>query len=83
MSDAVIEAIKYETEAIVAAQDSRYNEALNLFQKAMDVAPSRASVYNNRAQTMRLLNDDEGKQNRKLNSKLKIGFHLKDFFLIC
>lgn len=65
MTDAVIEAIKYETEAIAAAQESRYNEALNLFQKAMDVAPSRASAYNNRAQTMRLLNDDEGKRNSK------------------
>lgn len=65
MNDAVIESIKYETEAIVATQEGHYNEALNVFQKAIDVAPSRASVYNNRAQTMRLLNDDEGKQNEK------------------
>lgn len=65
MTDAVIESIKYETEAIVATQEGHYNEALNLFQKAIDVAPARPSLYNNRAQTMRLLNDDEGKQQRK------------------
>lgn len=61
MSDAVIESIEFERKAIIATQENQYNEALDLFEKAIGVAPSRASVYNNRAQTMRLLNDDAGK----------------------
>lgn len=62
MSDAVVESIQLETKAILATQENQFNEALGLFDKAIDVAPSRASLYNNRAQTMRLLNDDAGKQ---------------------
>ncbi len=62
MNDAVIESIESETKAIIATQENRYDDALNLFKKAIDSAPARASVYNNRAQTMRLLNDDEGKK---------------------
>lgn len=61
MTDAVMESIEFERKAIIATQDSQFNEALNLFEKAIDVAPLRASVYNNRAQTMRLLNDDASK----------------------
>lgn len=60
MNDAVIESMELESKAILATQETNYNEALKLFEKAIDVAPSRASVYNNRAQTMRLLNDDTG-----------------------
>lgn len=61
MNDAVVQSIEWETKAIMATQETRYDDALNLFGKAIDVAPLRASVYNNRAQTMRLLNDDAGK----------------------
>lgn len=62
MNDAAIESIELETKAIIATQESHYNDALNLFKKAIDVAPHRASLYNNRAQTMRLLNEDASKQ---------------------
>lgn len=71
LNDAVIESIELETKAIIATQENNYAEALNLFAKAIEVAPLRASVFNNRAQTMRLLNDDAGKQYLKLQNNLK------------
>jgi len=40
--------------------------ALDLFSKAIEVAPSRASGYNNRAQTLRLMGKIDG------NAKLKL-----------
>lgn len=61
MNDAVIESMELETEAVIAAQENHYDDALKLFEKAIKAAPLRASVYNNRAQAMRLLNDDAGK----------------------
>ncbi|KAG4074987.1 hypothetical protein HA402_014566 [Bradysia odoriphaga] len=60
LNEAVIESMDLEAKAIIAAQENRYDDALNLFGKAIDMTPTRASLYNNRAQTMRLLNDDAG-----------------------
>lgn len=63
LNEAVIESMDLEAKAITAAQENRYDDALNLFGKAIDVTPARASLYNNRAQTMRLLNDEAGEIN--------------------
>lgn len=43
------------------AEEEDYKKALELFQEAIDAAPQRSSVWNNRAQTHRLLGNDEGK----------------------
>lgn len=39
-----------ESEAIKVAEQGRLDEALNLLNKACEVAPTSSSVYNNRAQ---------------------------------
>ncbi|KAJ6647900.1 Tetratricopeptide repeat protein 36 like [Pseudolycoriella hygida] len=60
INESIIDSIAFETKAIIATHENKYQEAINLFQAAIDAAPFRPSVYNNRAQTMRLLNDDAG-----------------------
>ena len=38
-----------EAEAVQMAENGKFEEALELLNKAVDTAPKRASVYNNRA----------------------------------
>ena len=42
------------------AESGKLTEALEVFNKAVMVSPLLPSVYNNRAQTYRLLNRNEG-----------------------
>lgn len=44
------------------AEEEDYQKALEFFQEAINVAPQRSSIWNNRAQTHRLLENDEGNQ---------------------
>ncbi|XP_054731636.1 tetratricopeptide repeat protein 36 homolog [Anastrepha obliqua] len=48
-----------EVSAIKLAEEGQLSEALQVFEQALNVAPTRASVYNNRAQALRLANRDE------------------------
>lgn len=50
---------KCETEGVVLAEAAKFDEALNKFNKAIEIAPNRPSPYNNRAQLYRFLKDDE------------------------
>ena len=43
-----------ETEAVLAAENGNYEESLKLFNNAINIAPTHASSYNNRAQLYRL-----------------------------
>ncbi|KAI4457140.1 hypothetical protein MML48_8g00008434 [Holotrichia oblita] len=44
------QASSFEIEAIQKAENGIFDESLNLFEKAMEIAPNKASLYNNRAQ---------------------------------
>lgn len=57
----VIESMKLEAEAVAAAENKEFENALELFQKSINIAPLRAAPYNNRAQTYRLMENDDGK----------------------
>ncbi|XP_037939703.1 tetratricopeptide repeat protein 36 homolog [Teleopsis dalmanni] len=48
-----------EVEAIKLTEEGKLNEALQSFQEAINVAPERASIYNNRAQALRLMKSDD------------------------
>lgn len=50
---------KCEIEGVVLAEAAKFDEALNKFNKAIEIAPNRPSPYNNRAQLYRFLKDDE------------------------
>ncbi|CAO1404366.1 unnamed protein product [Diamesa tonsa] len=58
-SPAVLESKKFEIEGVKLAELGNYEEALNKFTKAIEIAPKRPSSYNNRAQTHRFLNNDD------------------------
>ncbi|TRY75778.1 hypothetical protein TCAL_07025 [Tigriopus californicus] len=47
-----------EQKAIAACDAGCYPKALELLAQALDVAPERAAIYNNRAQVYRLMNQD-------------------------
>ena len=49
-----------ETEGVQAAETGDVHKALDLFNQAINVLPSRASGYNNRAQALRLKGDVQG-----------------------
>lgn len=44
------------------AEEENYTKALELFEEAIDVGPQRSSIFNNRAQVFRLLENDEGNE---------------------
>lgn len=50
-----------ELEGIKKADEGNLSEAIKLLTKAAEVAPNRASVYNNRTQVHRLLGNTLGK----------------------
>lgn len=55
-----VNAIKFEIDAIQETEKGNYTEALRLYVEALKLSPNRASLWNNRAQTYRLMNNDEG-----------------------
>ena len=61
LSDKQVRSKALELEAIKSANEQKYEEALGEFDEALMLWPERASIYNNRAQTYRLLNRIEGK----------------------
>lgn len=52
--------IKTELEAIQAAEKGALEQATDLFEIAIQLAPHRAAPYNNRAQVYRMQGDDDG-----------------------
>jgi len=52
---------KYEIEGVVLAEAAKFEEALEKFNKAIEIAPNRPSPYNNRAQLYRFLKNDDSK----------------------
>ncbi|XP_014096252.2 tetratricopeptide repeat protein 36 homolog [Bactrocera oleae] len=58
-SAAVQQSKALEVRAIKLAEEGKLLEALQNFEQALNVAPTRASVYNNRAQALRLVGRDE------------------------
>lgn len=50
-----------EIEGVQAAESGEIESALNLFSRAIQNTPQRASGYNNRAQALRLKGDIQGK----------------------
>lgn len=61
-SEAVQQSKALEVHAIKLAEEGKLAEALQVFEQALSVAPTRASVYNNRAQALRLVGRDEEAQ---------------------
>ena len=76
--DHVREAKELEKQGVVLAESGRLTEALEVFNNAVLVSPLLASVYNNRAQTFRLLNRNEGnvKHKNKLESSIILKYSL-------
>ena len=60
-TDEITSSKKYEIEGVVLAEAAKFDEALEKFNKAIEIAPNRPSPYNNRAQLFRFLKDDESK----------------------
>jgi Flp pilus assembly protein TadD len=58
---ALLEAKQLETDAVALAEKGDVKGALDMFNKAVNLAPLHASGYNNRAQAKRLLGDVDGK----------------------
>lgn len=58
----ILKSIELELKAVNFAEEEDYKQALELFQEAINVAPQRSSIWNNRAQTHRLLENDEGNE---------------------
>ncbi|XP_023235830.1 tetratricopeptide repeat protein 36 homolog [Centruroides sculpturatus] len=54
------EAKKLELEGVKAAETGQIDRAIEVFTKAIDLAPNRASSYNNRAQAYRLNGNTRG-----------------------
>ncbi|XP_071446678.1 tetratricopeptide repeat protein 36 homolog [Hetaerina americana] len=57
-TDAVREAKLLEIEGVKSAEQGQLQDAINIFTKAIQSAPSRPSGYNNRAQALRLIGND-------------------------
>lgn len=52
-------ALQLETEAILLAEQKEYEKSIGLFSQAIELHPTRANTYNNRAQAYRLDGKDE------------------------
>lgn len=60
-----------EMEAVALAEQKKLTEALQKFDEALQLTPNRASIFNNRAQALRLLGDrDDGKYSLHLGAAL-------------
>ena len=62
-TEEVVESKRLEKEGINAAESGDIMTALEFFNHAVQVAPNRASGYNNRAQALRLKGDIQGRDN--------------------
>ena len=51
---------KLESEGVQLAEEEKFDAALELFNKAVQLQPENAASYNNRAQLLRLKGDIEG-----------------------
>lgn len=60
-SEATRESKRLELEGVKLAETGNLEGSLKLFTQAIEAAPSRASGYNNRAQTLRLMGKIDGK----------------------
>ena len=49
-----------EVEAVTAAEKNNIPEAIQLLNEAIEIAPNRASCYNNRAQALQFSGNVEG-----------------------
>lgn len=54
LSDSEQSALKLEAEAILLAEQKEYQKSIELFSEAIQLHPTRANTYNNRAQVYRL-----------------------------
>lgn len=54
LSETERRALQLETEAIGLAEQKEYQQSIGLFSEAIQLHPSRANTYNNRAQVYRL-----------------------------
>jgi len=59
-STVLTESQQLEIESVKLAESGDYEKSLVLIEKAMQITPNRASLYNNRAQTYRLAGYDSG-----------------------
>jgi tetratricopeptide (TPR) repeat protein len=51
---------EFEKQGVIFAESGKMDEALKMFNNAIDSSPMWASAYNNRAQALRLLKRNEG-----------------------
>ena len=61
-TEEVMESKRLEKEGVNAAESGDIMTALEFFNQAVQVAPTRASGYNNRAQALRLKGDIQSKK---------------------
>jgi len=59
-TDEIKEAKQLELEGVQQAEEGNVERALELFNQAIELAPTHASAYNNRAQALRLRGDTQG-----------------------
>lgn len=52
-----------ELKAVKLAEEQKLEEALEKFSESLKLTPKRASIFNNRAQALRLAGKDEGRGN--------------------
>lgn len=78
------ESSKLEIEAVKLAENNEYDKALELFENAIKITPNKASLYNNRAQVLRLKEMDNGKYKLSItkffviqNTKNKLNIFVK------
>lgn len=62
ITDSIAESIRIEGEAVAAAESKDYAKALLALDRAIALTANnnRASLFNNRAQTYRLMGNDKG-----------------------
>lgn len=60
-TDEVKEAKRLELEGVKEAEAGNVQKAMELFSKAIAIAPDHSSSYNNRAQALRLQGDVQGR----------------------
>ncbi len=63
-------------EGVKAAEEKELTKSVELLSASIEIAPERASGYNNRAQALRLTNDVEGRGHLVYQCK-----KLKEFFV--
>jgi tetratricopeptide (TPR) repeat protein len=62
-NDKIEKAKQLEIAAIEAAQSKEFSKSLEIFNQAIQIAPTWASAYNNRAQALQLIGDTQGNLN--------------------